>query len=471
MRCYRRYRNPGIREFFRPTVCSLGLHLLLLVLFSFEWRHQQGVIWISSALLVEAEEIAARQPAPAQAEEASSMQQPVLQPRETSTVATTPAYAADVASENPVAESATDGSGEAVTAILPIPKLMPQVAFSTMSSPGERRLEQQRAQSRPVEEAAKGNGEGLKESRRGQAAVDAKAVAAASKATVDVKKADSGKVVADAKETSGGKLVPDAQVADAVRDLPEAKPSVTFDAVKEGNPLVTIPSPPPRVILVQETRTGSAATRGRVEEAVSGSAASLPRKQGAAEGRLEAHLERTDQPVIPAKELPKDAIAISAGGELALEIAGENIVDGGVKIYVLYQSYPRDQHTVAMSREDGEQIKRLAPKMVMTKRNTLQAILDSAPDGIYDFRAKAASARNLNANFTVAFNGLGTQKRRKALGAREVGSDVSIVKIMMPEGIVWDDKAAFDGSIEDTESITKYRSDSGLVWREYKRSE
>jgi len=465
MRCYRRYRNPGIREFFRPTVCSLGLHLLLLVLFSFEWRHQQGVIWISSALLVEAEEIAARQPAPAQAEGASDMQQPAPQPREASKVATTPAPAADAAYDNAMAEPAQEI--QAVTAILPIPKLMPQLAFSAMSSPGERRLEQQWVL---VEEAAKGSGEEPKEVSRGQAALDAKAVAAG-KATVDVKKADSGKVVADAKETGGGKLVPDAQVADTGRDLPEARPSVTFDSVKEGNPPVAIPSPPPRVSLAQDTRIGSAVTHGSAEEAVPVSGTSQPRKQSAVEGRLVAQLERSDHPVVQAKDLPKDAIAIAAGGELALEIAGENIVDGGVKIYVLYQSYPRDQHTVAMSREDGELIKRLAPKMVMTKRNTLQAILDSAPDGIYDFRAKAASARNLNANFTVAFNGLGTQKRRKALGAREVGSDVSIVKIMMPEGIVWDDKAAFDGSIEDTESITKYRSDTGLVWREYKRSE
>ncbi|WP_275095230.1 hypothetical protein [Oryzomonas japonica] len=42
-----------------------------------------------------------------------------------------------------------------------------------------------------------------------------------------------------------------------------------------------------------------------------------------------------------------------------------------------------------------------------------------------------------------------------------------MARILMPEGILWDDDAAFTGSIDDGDSITKFESASGLVWKEY----
>ena len=37
----------------------------------------------------------------------------------------------------------------------------------------------------------------------------------------------------------------------------------------------------------------------------------------------------------------------------------------------------------------------------------------------------------------------------------------------MPEAILWDDDASFTGSLEDSESTTKFNAQTGLYWKEY----
>jgi len=42
------------------------------------------------------------------------------------------------------------------------------------------------------------------------------------------------------------------------------------------------------------------------------------------------------------------------------------------------------------------------------------------------------------------------------------------VKFILPEGIFWDDESYFSGSIESSESITKFNDTTGVVWKEQK---
>ncbi len=42
------------------------------------------------------------------------------------------------------------------------------------------------------------------------------------------------------------------------------------------------------------------------------------------------------------------------------------------------------------------------------------------------------------------------------------------VKFILPEGIFWDDEPYFTGSIESSETITKFNDTTGIVWKEYK---
>ncbi len=64
----------------------------------------------------------------------------------------------------------------------------------------------------------------------------------------------------------------------------------------------------------------------------------------------------------------------------------------------------------------------------------------------------------------------GTPKERKK-GYRAVqlppGTAVKF-KFLLPDAIFWDDEDRFTGSTEDSDSITKFNSDTGLAWREEK---
>lgn len=163
----------------------------------------------------------------------------------------------------------------------------------------------------------------------------------------------------------------------------------------------------------------------------------------------------------------KHAVAVPPTGELSLELTGKDLASGKIKVYIVYQKYPKKLHNQPMSIEESRNVDYLTPKMVLTTPQTLAAILATAGDGFYEFKAAAQTESPVRAEFSLAFNRPDIAKKKRAIGARVVGKDTTIVKIMMPEGIIWDDNDAFDGNIEDSQSVTKYKSD-GVVWKQYK---
>lgn len=48
--------------------------------------------------------------------------------------------------------------------------------------------------------------------------------------------------------------------------------------------------------------------------------------------------------------------------------------------------------------------------------------------------------------------------RVRCIGTDKISAKGSRAKVMMPEGILWDDKTAFSGILEDSESITRFNS-------------
>jgi hypothetical protein len=42
------------------------------------------------------------------------------------------------------------------------------------------------------------------------------------------------------------------------------------------------------------------------------------------------------------------------------------------------------------------------------------------------------------------------------------------VKFILPEGIFWDDETYFTGSVESSDSVTKFNDTTGIVWKENK---
>ena len=87
-------------------------------------------------------------------------------------------------------------------------------------------------------------------------------------------------------------------------------------------------------------------------------------------------------------------------------------------------------------------------------------VVVQARAGIYTITAGAKETAS-NATFLLKLFEGGPREATRKIGTLKVDEKVVVVKILMPDGIIWDDEAAFTGSLEDSDSITKFNSDTG----------
>ncbi|UFS70190.1 hypothetical protein LPW11_20235 [Geomonas sp. RF6] len=166
---------------------------------------------------------------------------------------------------------------------------------------------------------------------------------------------------------------------------------------------------------------------------------------------------RPPDPVFPA---PKK-------GELELQISGKEIAANGLTVQVLFRPYPKARHKKGQTAAEAKKVQTLSPTCLRIGVNTIQAVIENAPDGIYEFRSAQMSSQ-AEVSCVTTIHGSSSAPIVKKLGTRKLGSNGYIFKVLMPEGILWDDDNSFSGSLEDSESITKFRTETGLVWKEYK---
>lgn len=165
---------------------------------------------------------------------------------------------------------------------------------------------------------------------------------------------------------------------------------------------------------------------------------------------------------------PKGIFAAPLSGDLKIEITGPEEALRGVKISVIFREYPKTSHNRPMTKASARNFRTATPKMVRTANNTLQAVIEIAGEGVYDFRNISDTGSSDQVAFTVRIYENSIRAKTKPMGARRVGAKGSIAKVLMPEGILWNDESAFSGYMEDSESITRFDSETGLIWKEYK---
>ena len=165
---------------------------------------------------------------------------------------------------------------------------------------------------------------------------------------------------------------------------------------------------------------------------------------------------------------PKGIFAPPLAGDLKIEITGPEEFLKAVKIAVIFREYPKTRHNRPMTKAIAHNSQALTPKTARVAKNTLQAVIEIAEEGVYEFRDISDPASLGEAAFSVKIHENSGRAKTKSAGTRKIGNKGSIVKILMPEGILWNDHAAFSGSMEDSESTTKFNSETGLTWKEYK---
>ncbi|MCM2357771.1 MAG: hypothetical protein NDI77_06455 [Geobacteraceae bacterium] len=164
----------------------------------------------------------------------------------------------------------------------------------------------------------------------------------------------------------------------------------------------------------------------------------------------------------------KGIFAPPLSGDLKLDITAPPEALKAVKISATFREYPKARRGRPMTKSAARNFRALSPKMTRTAPNTLQAVIEIAEEGVYDFRSLSEAADSVEASFLVKIYENSGRAKTQPAGTRRIGDKGSIARVLMPEGILWDDESAFSGSMEDSESITRFNAETGLVWKEYK---
>lgn len=171
-----------------------------------------------------------------------------------------------------------------------------------------------------------------------------------------------------------------------------------------------------------------------------------------------------EKPQAPPTEKPQAIFHPPLAGDLKLVITG----DREIKVEASFREFRKGRRGKALSRWEDRSRKNIVPKAVRTGENTREAVIEITEEGIYDLRVTSADGRPVEAVFILKIRESGQGTLTKRLGRKSVLQTVTIARVLMPEGILWDDDSSFTGSMEDDASITKFDAQTGLIWREFK---
>jgi len=151
-------------------------------------------------------------------------------------------------------------------------------------------------------------------------------------------------------------------------------------------------------------------------------------------------------------------------GDLKMVVETEN----DLKISVLFREVPQSRRSRPMTRAEATRTRKVEPLVLKTVRNSREVIIKTAGQGVYLFLAETDAGETNRGAFTLKVFESTATARVKAIGNRTIAGKTVIARVLMPEGILWEDDTAFSGSYEDSDSTTKFNADTGLAWKEYK---
>ena len=153
----------------------------------------------------------------------------------------------------------------------------------------------------------------------------------------------------------------------------------------------------------------------------------------------------------------------SLRGDLKMVMVGES----DIKLQVTFREFPKSRRHRMPTRSEARREQRIVPVFARTRQNTREAVIETAREGIYIFTAESEQGETAKGTFTFKIFETGAREKVTEIGTRTIAGRRVLTKVLMPEGILWDDDSAFTGSLEDSESLTKFNARTGLYWKEY----
>jgi hypothetical protein len=167
-------------------------------------------------------------------------------------------------------------------------------------------------------------------------------------------------------------------------------------------------------------------------------------------------------PVVPEK--PRAIFVPPLSGDLKIVITGGE----DVKVEAVFREFRKARRGRPLTRGEARNTRSVTLKRARTTLNVHETVIEIAEEGVYDLRVRSADGKPVTAAFVLKICESGHGAVTKKLGRRTLPDGALLARILMPEGILWDDEAYFSGSMEDSDSVTRFHTDTGLVWREFR---
>ncbi len=269
---------------------------------------------------------------------------------------------------------------------------------------------------------------------------------------------------------------PASQIMPNSQITPNAAPSASTEKPAQEAPSVPGPlhektpaSAPESIASLSPSPSGIADTGGSAKQTDSGllPEASAQEKNGDDEKREPQVKEETK-----GKE-KESAIGVPMPEallfrDIEIEVYSGGTEMAGVSMRLMKKPYPTAHEKKERRKEKVEGIDERGETDSGGKAKRVFSVT-KAEKGIYTFVIENKGERTFIEKMVFRLYGKGEKERIKEYPSVELVRDAVLkYHFILPDALFWDDEERFSGSIEDSNSVTKFDYSSGLLWREEK---
>ena len=177
----------------------------------------------------------------------------------------------------------------------------------------------------------------------------------------------------------------------------------------------------------------------------------------------------------PGKETGKNSIGIPVSEaliqkDIKIELVLESADMPDVLTQLFRKSHPGPRGKIDRGKQETVEgtVETRGP-VGAAKTGTRLFAVTKAEKGVYTLvlENKGERTRTVDVIFRL-FEGREKERSKEYKSRELLPGDLLRFVFIMPEAFFWDDEERFSGSVEDSRSITKFHSESGLVWKEEK---
>lgn len=136
------------------------------------------------------------------------------------------------------------------------------------------------------------------------------------------------------------------------------------------------------------------------------------------------------------------------------------------KITITFKEFALSRRNRPFSRVEARRESVVAPLTATTKEYTREVVIEKVRPGVYAVTVEPVAGSS-DFTFLLKLHEGTSRMSVRDLGRHTLAHKKVLLKILMPDGILWDDNKSFTGSMEDSDSVTKFNAETGLTWKEY----